>query len=308
MKVRRYCFTLLEVIVSMAVFALMMLGLMQFFTSAQQLWTSTSGRSTTSAEAKMVNSMLALDLANAYYEEPATPQMIHNKRFIAAYGSADPFTGIAFATMRSEKAHKEAKTKLTAVFYRKKNNVFEMRVIPDNQVPTGQKWVTEHISSPAAGGSSYLLHNVLNDTSGTNKDYYSPTTATGIEVDGSKDWELIATNVLRFQVRLFTRKGDSSNVTALKALTLADLDNGAWPYMVQFTLITIDDETARKVRAIKGDTFDLGSLLEADGTIKVTTDGSGNITDTEAQVKQLLQGKLQYSIQGVVLERFIPSK
>ena len=43
-KKRLCCFTLLELLVSMGVFAILMLALMQFFTSAQSIWTRSNTR------------------------------------------------------------------------------------------------------------------------------------------------------------------------------------------------------------------------------------------------------------------------
>ena len=71
-RIFRNCFTLVEVVVSMAVFAILMLGLMQFFASAQGLWSSTSSRVSTCEEARVAMNLLSTDLMCAYYEEGRT--------------------------------------------------------------------------------------------------------------------------------------------------------------------------------------------------------------------------------------------
>ena len=293
MKARRRYFTLLEVLVSMAVFAVMMLGLMQFFSSAQKLWTATSSRNAASYEAKMLTRILTVDLANIFYEDPVNPHLPERKKFIAVHGASEPYEGIGFAAYRNEKAHKDAFTKLTAVFYRKKGNIVETRVVTDNAVPDSLKWVTTRINDP---GES-ILQTLLKESGVAGDDRNLPTTGSDYEINGSKDWEKISDNVLRFTVRLLDRKGT--------IITETMLENGAFPYMVQITLITINEETARNIRLIKGDAAwkncNLGSFLEADGTVKVKAD-----EDSEtATIKQLIQDKLQVAIQGIVLERGI---
>ena len=80
--IQKRFFTLVEVIVSMAVFAILMLGLMQFFASAQNLWTSTGNRNISYDEARTAMNMLATDLMCAYYEEGRSGVQDHRYFFI----------------------------------------------------------------------------------------------------------------------------------------------------------------------------------------------------------------------------------
>lgn len=67
-KSKKSFFTLLEVLVSMGVFMLLMLALMQFFSAAQDVWSRTGSKTTLYDTARVVMETMAADLACAYYE------------------------------------------------------------------------------------------------------------------------------------------------------------------------------------------------------------------------------------------------
>ena len=67
-KIKKSFFTLLEVLVSMGVFALLMLALMQFFSAAQGVWERTGNKAELFDSAKTAMDIIANDLACAYYE------------------------------------------------------------------------------------------------------------------------------------------------------------------------------------------------------------------------------------------------
>ena len=67
-KMKKTFFTLVEVLVSMGVFSLLMLALMQFFSAAQGVWEKTGNRAELFESAKTAMDILANDLACAYYE------------------------------------------------------------------------------------------------------------------------------------------------------------------------------------------------------------------------------------------------
>ena len=68
-KIKKSFFTLLEVLVSMGVFSLLMLALMQFFSAAQGVWERTGNKAELFDSAKTAMDILASDLACAYYEQ-----------------------------------------------------------------------------------------------------------------------------------------------------------------------------------------------------------------------------------------------
>ena len=67
-KSKKSFFTLLEVLVSMGVFSLLMLALMQFFSAAQGVWERTGNKAELFESAKTTMDIIANDLACAYYE------------------------------------------------------------------------------------------------------------------------------------------------------------------------------------------------------------------------------------------------
>lgn len=69
-KSKRHFFTLLEVLVSMGVFTILMLALMQFFSAAQTVWEKSGSRTETFENARLAVQMLKQDLANAFYGDP----------------------------------------------------------------------------------------------------------------------------------------------------------------------------------------------------------------------------------------------
>jgi len=66
-------FTLIELMVAMAVFALLMASLMQFFGSAQKLWSLSSSKSEMFENARVALEMISRDLQSAYYSSGTTP-------------------------------------------------------------------------------------------------------------------------------------------------------------------------------------------------------------------------------------------
>lgn len=67
-KTKKSFFTLLEVLVSMGVFALLMLALMQFFSAAQGVWERTGNKAELFESAKTAMDIISNDLTCAYYQ------------------------------------------------------------------------------------------------------------------------------------------------------------------------------------------------------------------------------------------------
>ena len=72
-KTKRRFFTLLEVLVSMGVFSLLMLALMQFFSAAQGVWDKTGSRAAMFDSARIAMSLLQEDLSALYYQHDYDP-------------------------------------------------------------------------------------------------------------------------------------------------------------------------------------------------------------------------------------------
>ena len=95
-KIRKSFFTLLEVLVSMGVFSLLMLALMQFFSAAQGVWERTGNKAELFDSAKTAMDIIANDLACAYYE------MDHDSNYqFFSISSGDP-SQVVFATQKED--------------------------------------------------------------------------------------------------------------------------------------------------------------------------------------------------------------
>lgn len=95
---KRHFFTLLEVLVSMGVFTILMLALMQFFSAAQTVWEKSGSRTETFENARLAIQMLRQDLANAFYGDPD-----HNMASLQffSYNNASGQKNLSFASERS---------------------------------------------------------------------------------------------------------------------------------------------------------------------------------------------------------------
>lgn len=307
----RNCFTLVEVIVSMAVFAILMLGLMQFFASAQGLWSSTSNRVSTCEEARTAMSLLSTDLMCAYYEEGRTVGSVQDHRYFfivqnpadnsASTGlspalTGNRFKGIAFATLRSVKAHPEAATRLTEVFYRKNGNLLETKTVSDNQITaTSPPWVTTTRSTVFTAFAQTPFA-VLADTgyegnaSAANQTPESPT-------DG---WTPLASNVVRFYVKVYPPRYASGAPSSLTFAQIFDPSGATamtkFPGMVTVTIMSVDEDTSRKLKAMNPSVTVLENYLNTNND-----DIASSYTSSPAG--DLLREKMQIFTKTVYLDR-----
>ncbi len=88
-------FTLLEVMISMGVFAILMLALMQFFVAAQSVVEHTSSKATFYDDSRIAMNLIANDLACTFY----APEYDASQYTFMSYSSS---TNITFATMRTD--------------------------------------------------------------------------------------------------------------------------------------------------------------------------------------------------------------
>ena len=88
-------FTLLELLVSMGVFAILMLSLMQFFTSAQSLWSRSNSKSDMFSDARIAMNIFSKAFSSAYYDRD---ERIENSKLFFKYAS----NAFAFAALDSE--------------------------------------------------------------------------------------------------------------------------------------------------------------------------------------------------------------
>ena len=98
-------FTLLEVMVSMGVFALLMLALMQFFSAAQTAWERSGGKAELFDSARIATQLLYNDLSASFYGDEYDPHQMGDaadgKFIFYKTGTADSKVHLTFATFRS---------------------------------------------------------------------------------------------------------------------------------------------------------------------------------------------------------------
>ena len=83
-------FTLIELVVAMAVFSLMMLLMMQFFTDTQKLWSRSEDKANMYADARVAMDLMSSALQSVYYQENSGMEQndYHQERFFIS-SSAD---------------------------------------------------------------------------------------------------------------------------------------------------------------------------------------------------------------------------
>lgn len=77
---RKFCFkhsfTLVELIVSLAVFSILLTVMLQFFSGAQRLWSNTESRNQLYSDARVAMDLMSTLLQNAYYTQESAPFVI----------------------------------------------------------------------------------------------------------------------------------------------------------------------------------------------------------------------------------------
>ena len=95
-KIKKSFFTLLEVLVSMGVFSLLMLALMQFFSAAQGVWERTGNKAELFDSAKTAMDIITNDLTCAYYEAD------HDSNYQFFSIDEDKKNEVVFATQKED--------------------------------------------------------------------------------------------------------------------------------------------------------------------------------------------------------------
>ena len=318
MKHRKFSFTLVEVIVSMAVFAILMLGLMQFFSSAQGLWTSTSNQVSTYEEARTAMNMIATDLMCAYYEEGRTVGGNQDHRYF--FIVQDPaktfkpelnvrrFKGLAFATLRSSRAHADAITRLTEVFYRKRGNHLEMKELADNEQdknPRQYYWVTDVRTEvfPSVDAAEFPLKALVDDIAAGSIELPDDKDDANTDSKAAAGWSVIAKNVVRFSVKVYRPHGGAMQFSEMFNATASSVTK--MPDMVVLRLLMIDPQTAKEIKILDEHCIyeeHLETQVSRNGLLydsdEVLADGS-NVTDN--RIRELLRKNMVVVTRAVTL-------
>ncbi len=239
-------FTLLELLVSMGVFAILMLALMQFFSSAQNIWTNSNTKTDMFDEARLAMNIIATDLQCLYYEDMhsdkkaffalAEPQ---TSLTIAGITGRTAYTRLAFATLRPEKVRSDAITRITEVFYRlnSSNYTLEMRAVSDREGYdfSPSRWCTDPTTSATINDvNDSAFGTVLYDRDN------QPVTP--------DDWTVLLSNVLDFKVLCRDRSGNE--ITADRLYNTAPI--ARIPYLVEIHLTVMDPEVLAPIIARNG--------------------------------------------------------
>ncbi|MBO4648611.1 MAG: hypothetical protein J5806_10700 [Lentisphaeria bacterium] len=170
-RCRKKFFTLLEVLVSMGVFAILMLALMQFFSTAQGVWEKTGNRAEVFDSARVALEMMAADLSSAYYRDDFDQT---NYQYFSCESNV-----LVFAAEKeegnSEICYKldgngrllRCELKESTQFSSQANPVWFTRA----SSATPKAWITEMTTKAnAAADADVILENVLSFTVTTYKD------------------------------------------------------------------------------------------------------------------------------------------
>lgn len=217
MKKRKYIFrffTLLELLVSMGVFAVLMLALMQFFTSAQGIWTRSNSRTDMFDSARLAMNMMAVDLQCLYYEDmhPATKKFFH-------LDGSDSEWKLSFATLRPDNVGSNASSNLVLVFYHYNATTGKLmfKEITDYDADRKSKdWITKEA-----------------DTSGV---------LTALRDADVGAWSELAGNIVAFPMPVcqYLKNNDFSMTASL----------ATYPQRIIFSLSLIDSEARGKLEAM----------------------------------------------------------
>ena len=159
----KHLFTLLEVLVSMGVFSLLMLALMQFFSAAQGVWEKSGSKTELFDSARIAAQILTEDLTIAFYGDEYHEMGETSNKYIFYKNTGN--TRLTFATQRG------GGKGLTEVDYNwnTANLTFEIRELSesDNSAPIGSSgWVTypskDWIEAIQGKPATPIAENVLN--------------------------------------------------------------------------------------------------------------------------------------------------
>lgn len=92
-------FTLIELVVAMAVFSLMMMLMMRFFTDTQRLWSRSEDRANMYADARVAMDLMSSALQSVYYQESSGAGQSENRQerfYIASRIASNPEGEIIF--------------------------------------------------------------------------------------------------------------------------------------------------------------------------------------------------------------------
>ena len=254
-------FTLLEVLVSMGVFSLLMLALMQFFSAAQGVWDKTGSRAEMVDSARIAMSLLQDDLAASYYQ--------------------NDYDGGNFQFFDYDTSN----TNRIIFAAQKEDGNAEIRYLWDSSTGKLHRYIKKEADAGFASGSPnptwFTRGNPSKDWVSQMKNHAAP----------ADDSEMILENVLSFEIKCYPRAGNTISTTNSTLPDSTGSLSGSYkyaqiPYLVNVTMVLISQDALDKL-AVRGYTtydgakgfktlYDANSAYVKNNTLPEGVDGDAD--------------------------------
>ena len=213
-KQKKSYFTLLEVLVSMGVFSLLMLALMQFFSAAQGVWEKTGTRAEMFDSARIAMETLAADLSSAYYQNDFDATQIQ----YFAYDESNLPGKVVFAAQLEDGSAEICYSWENGNLYRKvlKENGDETTASPFKDV-ANPSWFTRMQAEPGSGFRTWVGN---------------------VAVNG----DAILENILFFSLEVYDKSG-----TKLSKVPKTEGSYIQIPYMVRIKMVVVSSDALEKL-------------------------------------------------------------
>jgi len=214
-KQKKSYFTLLEVLVSMGVFSLLMLALMQFFSAAQGVWEKTGTRAEMFDSARIAMETLAADLSSAYYQNDFDATQIQ----YFAYDESNLPGKVVFAAQLEDGSAEICYSWENGNLYRKvlKENGDETNASPFKNNVANPPWFTRNEPKPGTGSRTWVGN---------------------VAVNG----DAILENILAFSLTVYDKSGAK--------FTEVPKTEGSYiqiPYMVRIQMVVVSSDALEKL-------------------------------------------------------------
>ena len=253
-SIKKSYFTLLEVLVSMGVFSLLMLALMQFFSAAQGVWERTGNKAELFDSARTAMDILANDLACAYYERD------HDANYQFFSISSGDTTQVVFAAKKEEGN--------AQLFYKWDNSSWKLHRVEKKEsdvfsagtVTPSENWFTR------SGKKAWIT-----DMSGTTL------------TNGSGETPYcLAENVLDYSIKAY-KKSDLAS-----PISVSDSVNDKFPDVIIVTMTMLSNDAHEKLLNRLTNDAAITTLFGTTTFQYVKSDGSDSTESEKKTVRQML--------------------
>lgn len=217
MKYKRKYFTLIELLAAMGVFSVLLVLSMQFFTSAQKMWTSAESKNVLYSDARLIMDLISSKLQTTHYVEEMPFELEINNNGIA--------NKIIFASR--EKLDSREKDlyniRFLAFSFESNKNILRYQIISDNGDARFENMLPPYTNNSSISSNVLArtqIKNILNNSSWNNEE---------------RNNMILLDNVLDFSIRAFNPNN----------LQLEQLPQGIYttpPYMFEITLTMMNKD------------------------------------------------------------------